>query len=78
MKSDQVADLLRQRLSRKGLVPDKVLYGVSDAALIISYVTCSCCGQRIASAVSLSRPIGNARSLDDFDSFVDAALLAHE
>lgn len=30
MKSDQVADLLQQRLSRKGLAPDKVLYGVSD------------------------------------------------
>jgi hypothetical protein len=60
-----LADGLRQRLRKKGLVPE-ILKKISDPEIIESYVTCSHCGALFAGHKEINDAIAESNSVEEF------------
>jgi hypothetical protein len=66
MTRQQLARELRECQFEYGAVPGNVLYLLTDDQIIESYVTCSCCGERLVSDADLAAAIKNADDSEDF------------
>jgi hypothetical protein len=69
MTRTQLARELRECQFEHGAVPPNVLFLLTDDQIIESYVTCSCCGERLVSDADLAAAIKNA---DDSEDFLEA------
>lgn len=69
MQKDALAQDLRQRQHQLGQVPAEMIDALSDDAIIDSYITCSCCGEKQVTPRQLRKAIFLAR---DADGFFDA------
>jgi hypothetical protein len=61
-----VAEALRQRQHRLGLVPPELLDALADAEVIETYITCAGCGARQVTRRRLRRAIALADSAEAF------------
>ena len=66
MKINEVADILRGRILKTGLVPNELLVQLSDMDIIESYIICPECGWRAMSIERLKATVLNSASMDDF------------
>jgi len=71
MTREQLANELRECQFEYGVIPAQILYLLTDDQIIESYVTCSCCGDRIASDDDLAAAISNASDSEDFLEWCD-------
>ena len=69
MNSASLANELRQRQYALGEVPREMIDALTDAEMIDTYITCSCCGEQQVTPWQLRKAIFLA---DDADSFFDA------
>lgn len=69
MTRTQLARELRECQLEYGAVPGNILFLLTDDQIIESYVTCSCCGERLVSDADLNAAIRNA---DDSNEFLEA------
>lgn len=66
MTAAELASGLRQRLLDRNLVTEETLRGVSDWAIIESYVTCSGCGEVWHDGDELEAMIACANTAEEF------------
>jgi hypothetical protein len=71
MTLHDLATGLRARLLRKNLVDPALLAIQTDETVIVSYTTCSCCGERKVSEERLPAVIGEARGVKHFFALCD-------
>lgn len=71
MTRQQLARQLRECQFEWGAIPRQILYVLTDDQIIESYVTCSCCGERIASDDDLAAAINDASDSEDFLEWCD-------
>ena len=77
MSPATLANELRQRQYTLGEVPHALIDALSDAEMIDSYVTCSCCGEKQVTPWQLRKAIFLARDADSFFDAVDALSRRH-
>ena len=61
-----LAQQLRERQVKKGLVPFERIQAASDDEIILSYVTCSACGEQKVTDEELDLVIRMSESAEDF------------
>ena len=67
-----LAEQLRNRQRKLGRVPEDRIAVWRDDAVIDSYVTCSCCGEREVDDTTLAEIIGKASDCNEFFDLLDA------
>lgn len=72
MTKTSLAKCLRARQLTKGLVSPELLEAISDDALILSYVTCSCCGNVQVTTTQLRGVIERATDDENFLAICDS------
>lgn len=71
MTLHDLATGLRSRLLRQKLLDPALLAIRTDETVIVSYTTCSCCGERQVSEERLPAVIAEARGVDHFFDLCD-------
>ena len=71
MQKDALAQDLRQRQHQLGQVPAEMIDALSDDAIIDSYITCSCCGEKQVTRRQLRKAMFLARDADGFFDVCD-------
>lgn len=66
MHKADLAHALRQRQHALGEVPGEMIDALSDDAIIDSYITCSCCGEKQVTHRQLRKAIFMAKDADGF------------
>ena len=66
MHKGDLAHALRQRQHALGEVPGEMIDTLSDDAIIDSYITCSCCGEKQVTRRQLRKAIFLAKDVDSF------------
>jgi len=66
MRKADLAHALRQRQHALREVPGEMIDALSDDAIIDSYTTCSCCGEKQVTRRQLRKAIFLAKDADDF------------
>ena len=66
MTNEQLANQLRYRLHKKMHMPWELLDIASDESVILSYVTCSFCGEQQISNEKLNWVIEHSQSAEQF------------
>ena len=77
MSPATLATELRQRQYALGEVPRALIDALSDHAIIDTYITCSCCGEKQVTPWQLRKAIFLARDADSFFDAVDALSRRH-
>lgn len=77
MNSATLANDLRQRQYALGEVPRELIDALTDAQLIDTYITCSCCGEKQVTPWQLRKAIFLARDADSFFDAVGALSRSH-
>ena len=72
MTEKELARQLRDRLQIRTLVPTDVLSQKTDREIILSYVTCSCCGRMEVKESELPAIIKHSSTAVDFFGHLDA------
>ena len=73
MTSVELARQLRQRLTKKGLVSAELLATLPDDAIIDSYNTCSCCGEKFLPPDQFAEVVRRAVDDESFLALCDDA-----
>src|SRR5215831_14979532 len=71
MQKAALAHELRQRQQAFGRVPATIIAAVSDDAIIDSYITCSCCGEKQVTPEDLETALFLARDAESFFNLCD-------
>ena len=66
MNKEKLAEELRNKQIKLGLVPKFLIDKLSDDAIINSYITCSKCGVKEADGDILEQLINKAQDTEDF------------
>ena len=79
MEKHKLATLLRNRQHKLGVARKEIIDSISDDAIIGSYITCSCCGEKQVNEEELVTAIEESTSDDSFFDICDrfAALRSH-
>lgn len=67
-----LADDLRQRQYKRGLVSKELVDSLTNDQIIDSYITCSCCGEKQVGINQLPQIIGIAKNAEQFFAICDA------
>jgi len=66
MKVNELAEQLRKRQCELALVPAELINALSDEQIILCYVTCSDCQERLIEDEELTKIIAQAKDMHDF------------
>lgn len=72
MKKEDLADMLRQKQLKLGIAPKDLINALSDDQIILCYITCSCCNERLVTDEKLPRIINKAKDVEDFFRLCDS------
>jgi hypothetical protein len=78
MTIEQLAQELRERQYQYGAVPRELIDAVADIAIIDSYITCSCCGEKQVNEAQLHMAIQRAEDANHFFDLCDAMSSLHK
>jgi hypothetical protein len=66
MEKYRLAQDLRKRQYKAGLIDRRIVEALSDDDIIDSYITCSCCGEKQVQEPQLTAVIARAANTDEF------------